>query len=123
MVDWMVEVLNNFKCDDQTFFLAVSLIDRFFKNSNSNKQPKDLHLIGLTCMFIASKFEDIYPLKMNLVNEKIAFNKFEIKEIIQQELEILNKIEYKINIPTVLDFLKLYLLQALEIEILGREET
>ncbi len=32
MIDWMIEVLTNFKCDDQTFFLAVSLLDRYFKN-------------------------------------------------------------------------------------------
>ena len=32
MVDWMIEVLTNFKCDDQTFFLSVSLLDRFLKN-------------------------------------------------------------------------------------------
>ena len=25
MIDWMIEVLTNFKCDDQTFFIAVSL--------------------------------------------------------------------------------------------------
>lgn len=25
MIDWMIEVLTNFRCDDQTFFLAVSL--------------------------------------------------------------------------------------------------
>lgn len=31
MIDWMIEVLTNFKCDDQTFFLSVSLIDRYFK--------------------------------------------------------------------------------------------
>lgn len=31
MVDWMIEVLTNFKSDDQTFFLAVSLLDRYFK--------------------------------------------------------------------------------------------
>jgi hypothetical protein len=32
MVDWMIEVLTNFKSDDQTFFLATSLLDRYFKN-------------------------------------------------------------------------------------------
>jgi len=31
MIDWMIEVLANFKCDDQTFFLAVALLDRYFK--------------------------------------------------------------------------------------------
>ena len=32
MVDWMIEVLTNFKCEDQTFFLAISLLDRYLKN-------------------------------------------------------------------------------------------
>jgi hypothetical protein len=31
MVDWMVEVLTTFKTSDQTFFLAVNIMDRFFK--------------------------------------------------------------------------------------------
>lgn len=29
MVDWMIEVLTNFKCDDQTFFVAINLLDRY----------------------------------------------------------------------------------------------
>lgn len=33
MIDWMVEVLFSYKCQDQTFFLAVSIMDSFFKNS------------------------------------------------------------------------------------------
>lgn len=32
MIDWMIEVLTNFKCDDQTFFLSVNLMDRYLKN-------------------------------------------------------------------------------------------
>lgn len=31
MVDWMVEVMTNFRCDDQTYFLAVSCMDRYFQ--------------------------------------------------------------------------------------------
>ena len=31
MVDWMIEVLTNFKCDDQTFFIAVSLMEDISK--------------------------------------------------------------------------------------------
>ena len=30
MIDWMIEVLTNFKCDDLTFFLSTSLMDRYF---------------------------------------------------------------------------------------------
>ncbi len=33
MVDWMVEVMNTFKCSDQSFFIATSVMDRYFKEA------------------------------------------------------------------------------------------
>lgn len=123
MIDWMIEVLTNFRCDDQTFFLAVSLQDRFFKNCEEAKEVSDLHVVGVTSMFIASKFEDIYPLKMKTVFEKIAHKKLEIQKIKDLELDIMKSINYKIHAPTVLDFLKVYMVNALGIEILNRTET
>ena len=123
MIDWMIEVLTNFRCDDQTFFLAASLMDRYFKNCPGPKEVGDLHVIGVTTMFLASKFEDIYPLKMKTVYEKIAHKKLEIERIKELELDIMKVIDYKIHAPTVLDFLKNYLLEVLGIEILGRTET
>lgn len=83
----------------------------------------DLHVVGVTSMFVASKFEDIYPLKMKTVYEKIAHKKLEIEKIKSLELEIMKSINYKIHAPTVLDFLKVYMVNALGIEILNRTET
>lgn len=74
-------------------------------------------------MFIASKFEDIYPLKMKTVHEKIAHKKLEINRIKELELDILSSISYKIHAPTVLDFLKVYMAEVLGIEILNRTAT
>jgi len=34
-----------------------------------------LHLVGVTCMFMASKDEEIYPLRLSVVHEKIAHKK------------------------------------------------
>jgi hypothetical protein len=76
-----------------------------------------LHVTGVTTMFVASKFEDIYPLKMKTVHEKIAHKKLDIQRIKSLELEIMRAIEYKIHAPTVLDFLKVYLVEVLSIEI------
>lgn len=123
MIDWMIEVLTSFKCDDQTFFLAVSLMDRYFKGCKDIKTIKDLHLIGVSSMFVASKFEDIFPLKMKTVHEKIAHKKIEIASIKSLELEMMKVINYKIHAPTVLDFLKVFLVQVLNIEIKNRTET
>ena len=33
MIDWMIEVLTNFNCDEQTFFIAVQIMDRYFKHA------------------------------------------------------------------------------------------
>lgn len=123
MIDWMIEVLTNFKCDDQTFFLAVNMQDRFLKNTPVQKEVSDLHLTGVTCMFVASKFEDIYPLKMKTIFEKIAHQKIEIHKIKSLELEMMRVLDYKIHAPTVLDFLKVYLVEVLGIQVQNRTET
>ena len=123
MIDWMIEVLTNFKCDDQTFFLAVNLQDRYLKQSKTRKEVSDLHAIGVTCMFVASKFEDIFPLKMKTIFEKIAHQKIEIARIKSLELDIMKTINYKIHSPTIFDFLKTYLVEVLGIHITNRTET
>ena len=119
MVDWMIEVLTNFKCDDQTFFVAINLLDRYFKASPTELLVNDLHLLGVTAMFIASKYEDILPLKMKIVYEKIAHKRLEIDQIKATELKLLKAIHYRIAAPSVLDFLKVYLRFILDIEHMG----
>lgn len=74
-------------------------------------------------MFIASKYEDIFPLKMKTIYEKIAHQKLEIATIKQVELDILKTIDYKIHAPTVLDFLKVYLLEVLGIEVQNKTKS
>ena len=75
--------------------------------------------MGVTCMFIASKYEDIHPLKMKMVFEKIAHKKLPIEKIKNMELEILKSIHYKITAPSLLDFLKINLKEVLDIGHLG----
>jgi hypothetical protein len=95
--------------------LATSLIDRYFKGKNEIREVSDLHIIGVTAMFVASKYEDIYPLKMKMVFEKIAHKKLSIDKIKSLEMEILKVISYRIPAPTSLDFLKVYLKKVLNI--------
>jgi hypothetical protein len=75
--------------------------------------------MGVTSMFIASKYEDIYPLKMKMVFEKIAHKKLSIEKIKSMELEMLKTIHYKIPAPSILDFLKINLKEVLDIGHLG----
>jgi hypothetical protein len=45
-------------------------------------------------MFLASKYEDIYPLKMKMVHEKIAHKKLSIEKIKTLEMDVLKIINY-----------------------------
>lgn len=85
----MIEVLTNYLSDDQTFFIAVSIMDRYFKNCEQSKGQDDLHGIGVTCMFIASKFEESVPFTMEQMYSDIAFKNIQKCKIKELELNIL----------------------------------
>ena len=59
LVDWLVEVSEEYKLQAQTLQLAVSYIDRFL--SEMSVQRGKLQLVGITCLFVAAKYEEIYP--------------------------------------------------------------
>jgi hypothetical protein len=55
------------KSTDQTYFLTARLFDIFFRTMNRDNiliKRDQAHLLGLTCLFIASKFEDLVPIRM-----------------------------------------------------------
>jgi len=111
MIDWMVEVMTSFKCKDQTFFMAVSLMDRYLDKKVQRKVISELHAIGVTAMFLASKYEDILPLRMNTVVEKIAHRKLSMEAIRKYEEDILETLNYYLQVPTTLEFLTRYIEQ------------
>ncbi len=39
-------------------------MDAYMKRAPAKLEVKDLHLVGVAAMFIASKYEDIHPLKL-----------------------------------------------------------
>ncbi len=57
LVDWLVEVHTKFRLLPETLFLTVNIIDRFLslRVCTLNK----LQLVGITALFIASKYEEV----------------------------------------------------------------
>ncbi len=76
MVDWMIEVLSVYKSDSTTFFLAVYILDKYISKVNVTIRSEEIHLLGMTAMFIASKFEDVIPIRINSMVTKIGHNTF-----------------------------------------------
>ena len=52
LVDWLVEVGEEYKLNQETIYLAVNYIDRFL--SYMSVQRAKLQLVGTACMFIAA---------------------------------------------------------------------
>ena len=119
MVDWMIEVLSNYNCDQSTFFEAVNLMDRYFKMCSKKGRtlnPEELHIIGVTSMFTASKYQDIYPLRLRIIHEKIAHRKLSCEEIKSKEEEIAKLLNYSIGIPTMWDFINAFIEEIFFVE-------
>ena len=97
LIDWIIDVHFKFKLKADTLFLTVWLIDKYLslKKIKRNK----LQLIGVTCMLIACKYEEIYsPEVFDFVY--ITENSYEKKDIINLELEILTLLDFNITVPT-----------------------
>ncbi|CAD6190991.1 unnamed protein product [Caenorhabditis auriculariae] len=63
LVDWMMEVCETERQHRETFHLAVDYVDRFLESGIQEVTPKTFQLVGTTALFIASKYEEIYPPK------------------------------------------------------------
>jgi cyclin A len=59
LVDWLIEVVDEFALSQESLYLAISLLDRFL--SLHAVQRCQLQLLGVTCLWVASKYEEVLP--------------------------------------------------------------
>ena len=69
-------------------------------------EVKDLHLVGVTSMFTAGKYEEIHPLKLGIIYDKISRRKFKKQDILQKESELVATIDFKLEVPSVYDIVR-----------------
>ena len=63
-------------------------------------------------MFIATKYEEIYPIRLSTLYERIAHKKLSMEDIKAKEIEILEALEFNVTTFTSLDFLNMILLKV-----------
>ena len=66
-----------------------------------------LHLLGVTTILIAAKYEEIYPPKLGEFLQ-VSENKFSEQAVLKMEKEVLQALEFRITIPSALRFLQRY---------------
>ena len=63
-----------FKSPVDTFFVAVKVMDMYFATARGLTLD-ELHEVGVTCMFIASKSTELEPLTIDLMVKKASNGK------------------------------------------------
>ncbi|KAK5159622.1 hypothetical protein LTR04_004997 [Oleoguttula sp. CCFEE 6159] len=103
LVDWLLEVHTRFRLLPETLFLAVNIIDRFL--SAKIVQLDRLQLVGVTAMFIASKYEEV--LSPHVQNFRhVADDGFTEAEILSAERFVLAALNYDLSYPNPMNFLR-----------------
>jgi len=109
LVDWLVEVHLKFKLVPETLYLTVNLIDRYL--SVKEVERPNLQLVGVSCLLIASKYEEIYPPELrDLVY--VCDRAYSGNEILDMEEAVLKALDYQVTIPSAHCFLVRYLKAA-----------
>ncbi|OHE90975.1 cyclin [Colletotrichum orchidophilum] len=103
LVDWLIEVHTRFHLLPETLFLAINIIDRFL--SEKVVQLDRLQLVGITAMFIASKYEEV--LSPHVANFRhVADDGFSEAEILSAERFVLGTLNYDLSYPNPMNFLR-----------------
>ena len=109
MVNWMLEVFHSFKSNEETIFSAVKILDKYIWKTEDVLKNEDIHLIGIVCMYLASKTYDIVPIQMNNLTHLVGHDIFEQKSIKEMEKKILKTINFDLITPNTYEFIQFLL--------------
>jgi len=91
LFNWLLEIQFKFELKTRTIFLAANIFDRFLQFKQVQKDH--LQLVGITCFWIASKYEDIYPPELKELIH-LCDNLYTGQEILDCETEILSFLNF-----------------------------
>lgn len=106
MIDWMFEVLTIYQQKDSTIFKSIFLMDMYYANRKEKESLDELHLVGMICMMIASKSEEIRYIKLDAFLNTIGRGKFTKERILAKEREVLQVIGFKTAFPTIYELMR-----------------
>ena len=105
LIEWMFILCKNLNISRNIMYSAVSILDRSWFQLRTNEDK--YQLLGATCVFISTKVlnTQVFPLK-KFVEE--CANVYTSQDFLQCESEILQAINYDVNVPTVADFIDIH---------------
>ncbi|XP_072120669.1 cyclin-A1, partial [Mobula birostris] len=106
LVDWLVEVSEEYDLQTETLYLAINYLDRFL--SCMSVLRGKLQLVGTAAMLVASKYEEIYPPEIDEF-VYITDDTYTRKQLLRMEHLLLKVLSFDMMVPTVNQFLTQFL--------------
>ena len=98
---------------ERTVFFSVAMFDKYLAllaaEAGNASHSHNIRLIGATCLLIASKCEDVSFLTFNHLAERSMDMELDDQSMLLMEERILNCLDFDVYIPTVVDFLSVFL--------------
>jgi cyclin B len=104
LIDWIISLQNQVFMKKNTLFLTINLIDRYLSKKSIHRTK--FQLLGVTSLFIACKYEEIYSKNINQFVELTA-RAFDKNEILEMEKTIIDLVDFNLDLPLSDDFFDL----------------
>ena len=101
LIDWLIEIHYKLKFKEETFYTTIYIIDAYL--SQKRIERKNLQLLGITAIFIASK---LYEINSGNIEDysNITAKTYNKEEIINMESDISKTLNFNFLIPTPILF-------------------
>ncbi|XP_064208781.1 cyclin-A1 [Anguilla rostrata] len=106
LVDWLVEVGEEYKLCAETIYLAVNYMDRFL--SCMSVLRGKLQLVGTAAILLAAKYEEIYPPDVDEF-VYITDDTYTKKQLLRMEHLLLKVLSFDMTVPTTHQFLRQFM--------------
>lgn len=99
LVDWLHEVSDEMQLVTETTHKAVRYFDSFMARCRDRIPRQELQLIGVSCLFIATKFEEVLaPVVGDMCY--VTADTYTAEQVIAAEAQILCRLQFDTNVVT-----------------------
>ena len=100
LLDWIMEVSSQLHFKRKTYYTCLNLIELYFSKCIVN--TNQIQLVGITCLFISAKNEEIMIPKLPYFTQ-VCDNLYSNSDIRNQEIMILKSLHWKIQYVNLCD--------------------
>ncbi|OON23680.1 cyclin domain protein [Opisthorchis viverrini] len=105
LINWLVQIHHSYKLQPETLYLCIAILDRYLMKHSKELTKDCFQLIGIASLFIAAKFEEMYPPDISDFTA-VTHNAFNKSDIRNCEQTILQSIDFYLSIPIPLVYLR-----------------